>query len=129
MTKRNVISSSAAPKAIGPYSQAIRIDELVFTSGMLGLDPMSGNLVEGGLDAQVRQALDNLQAVLNQAGANLETVVKTTVFLKHMTDFAAMNAIYAEYFKDSPPARSTVEVAALPKGALFEIEAVAILTK
>ena len=129
MTKRDVISSSAAPKAIGPYSQAIRIGELVFTSGMLGLDPLSGNLVEGGLDAQVRQALDNLQAVLNQAGANLGTVVKTTVFLKNMSDFAAMNAIYAEYFKDSPPARSTVEVAALPKGALFEIEAAAILTK
>ena len=129
MTKRDVISSSAAPKAIGPYSQAIRTSELVFTSGMLGLDPASGNLMEGGLDSQVRQALDNLQAVLNQAGAGLDTVVKTTVFLKNMSDFAAMNAIYAEYFKDSPPARSTVEVAALPKGALFEIEAIALITK
>lgn len=129
MLNREVVSSEAAPKAIGPYSQAILVGETVFTSGMLGMDPATGNLVEGGVEAQVRQALKNLQAVLEQAGAGLSTVVKTTVFLKSMADFAQMNAIYAEYFSNNPPARSTVEVAALPKGGLFEIEAVAVIMK
>lgn len=129
MVNRAVISSEAAPKAIGPYSQAILVGETVFTSGMLGMDPATGNLVEGGVETQVRQALKNLQAVLEQAGAGLSTVVKTTVFLKSMADFAQMNAIYAEYFSSNPPARSTVEVVALPKGGLFEIEAVAVIMK
>ena len=115
MVNRAVISSEAAPKAIGPYSQAILVGETVFTSGMLGMDPATGNLVEGGVETQVRQALKNLQAVLEQAGAGLSTVVKTTVFLKSMADFAQMNAIYAEYFSSNPPARSTVEVASTAK--------------
>ncbi|MFH1523502.1 MAG: RidA family protein [Chloroflexota bacterium] len=121
-----VVTSDKAPQAIGPYSVAIRINDLVFTSGQLGLDPQTGNLVPGGIEAETRQALVNLQYVLADSGSALDAVVKTTVFLKDMADFPKMNAIYAEFFTENPPARSTVQVAALPKGGSVEIEAVAI---
>jgi len=124
---RKVITSINAPKAIGPYSVAIRTGGFVFTSGQLGLDPVTGNLVTGGIEAETRQALTNIQNVLADSGCGLERVVKTTVFLKDMADFPKMNAVYAEFFPADPPARSTVQVAALPKNGLVEIEAVAIL--
>jgi 2-iminobutanoate/2-iminopropanoate deaminase len=124
---KKVITSEKAPKAIGPYSVAMRTGDLVFTSGQLGLDPQTGSLVPGGIEAETRQALINLQHVLADSGSALEAVVKTTVFLKEMADFPKMNAIYAEFFTKNPPARSTVQVAALPKSGLVEIEAVAIV--
>ncbi|HHY88452.1 MAG TPA: RidA family protein [Chloroflexi bacterium] len=120
-----VVTAEKAPVAIGPYSAAIRVGDFVYTSGQLGLDPASGNLVEGGVEAETRQALENLKAVLEAAGAGLKDVVKTTVFLRDMGDFAKMNAIYAGFFIEKPPARSAVQVAALPKGGAVEIEAVA----
>jgi len=120
-----VVTAEKAPAAIGPYSAAIRVGDFVYTSGQLGLDPASGNLVEGGVEAETRQALENLKAVLEAAGAGLKDVVKTTVFLRDMGDFAKMNAIYAGFFIEKPPARSAVQVAALPKGGAVEIEAVA----
>ena len=126
MNKRKVISTSQAPAAIGPYSQAIRSGNLLFASGQLGLDPASGNLVEG-IEAQTRQALTNLQAVLAAAGGSIANVVKTTIFLADMADFATVNALYGEVFRHEPPARSTVQVAALPKGGLVEIEVIARL--
>ena len=126
MNKRKVISTSQAPAAIGPYSQAIHSGNLLFASGQLGLDPASGALVEG-IEAQTRQALTNLQAVLAAAGASVANVVKTTIFLADMADFATVNALYGEVFRHEPPARSTVQVAALPKGGLVEIEVIAQL--
>jgi len=125
--KNNVIRTDNAPQAIGPYSQAIRTDTMVYTSGQVGLIPSTGEMVAGGIEEQTRQVLNNLRNVLAAAGSSLEQVVKTTVFLKDMNDFSKMNSIYAEFFADQPPARSTVQVAALPKGALVEIEAVALL--
>jgi 2-iminobutanoate/2-iminopropanoate deaminase len=125
---KKIVSTEKAPKAIGPYSQAIRTDSLVFTAGQIGLDPATMNIVEGGIQAQTRQVLTNLKHVLEAADSGLNYVVKTTVFLQDMADFAAMNAIYAEFFPENPPARSTVAVAALPKGALVEIECVALLS-
>jgi 2-iminobutanoate/2-iminopropanoate deaminase len=124
---KKIIFTDKAPKAIGPYSQAIRTESLVFTAGQVGLNPETGELVEGGIEAQTRQALTNLQHVLEAADSGLNFVVKTTVFLKDMNDFAKMNGIYAEFFAENPPARSTIAVAALPKGALVEIESVAML--
>ncbi len=120
------VFTSKAPKAIGPYSQAIRIDKLVFASGQAGLEPQTGELVSGGIEAETRQVLTNIKNVLEAADAGLETVVKTTVFLIDMAEFPKMNAIYAEFFPKEPPARSTVAVAALPKGARVEIEAIAL---
>jgi 2-iminobutanoate/2-iminopropanoate deaminase len=125
---KKVIKSEKAPKAIGPYSVAIRTGNLIFTSGQLGLDPQTGNLVPGGIEAETRQALTNIQHVLADSGSGMQGVVKTTVFLKDMADFPKMNAVYAEFFPEPPPARSTVQVAALPKGGSIEIEAVAIAT-
>jgi 2-iminobutanoate/2-iminopropanoate deaminase len=122
-----VVHSSSAPKAIGPYSQAIRVGSLLYTAGQVALDPESGQLVEGGIEAQTRRVLDNLAAVLAAAGGSLANVVKTTVFMQDLGEFAAMNAVYAEYFTQAPPARSTVQVAALPRGARVEIECVAVL--
>jgi 2-iminobutanoate/2-iminopropanoate deaminase len=122
-----VISSEKAPKPIGPYSVAIRAGELIFTSGQLGLDPATGSLVPGGIEAETRQVLNNLRHVLADAGSGLERVVKTIVFLKDMADFTKMNAVYAEFFTENPPARSTIQAAALPKGGSVEIEVVAIL--
>jgi 2-iminobutanoate/2-iminopropanoate deaminase len=122
-----VIVTDGAPKpfAGAPYNQAIRAGGFVFCAGQVGLDPESGALVEGGIEAQTRRALDNIRAVLAGAGLGLEAVVKTTVFVTDLGDFAAMNAIYAEYFTTDPPARSTVQVAGLPAGAVVEIEVVA----
>lgn len=125
---KKIVSTDKAPKAIGPYSQAIRTENLVFTAGQIGLDPGAMEIVEGGVEAQTRQALTNLKRVLEAADSGLNFVVKTTVFLQSMDDFAKMNAVYAEFFPENPPARSTVAVAALPKGALVEIECVALLS-
>ncbi len=124
---KKIISTEKAPKAIGPYSQAIRIEGLVYSAGQIGLNPATMEIVEGGIEAQTRQVLTNLKAVLEAAGSGLNYVIKTTVFLKDMNDFAAMNAIYAESFPENPPARSTVAVAGLPKGGLVEIEVIALL--
>jgi 2-iminobutanoate/2-iminopropanoate deaminase len=125
MTRRQ-IAAPDAPAAIGPYSQAIDTGSIVFCSGSLGVDPASGDLVEGGVAAQAQQALVNLGAVLREAGLGYGDVAKTTCFLVDMGDFAAFNAVYATFFPDAPPARSTFAVAALPKGARVEIEATAV---
>jgi 2-iminobutanoate/2-iminopropanoate deaminase len=124
---KKVIKSEKAPKAIGPYSVAIRAGMFVFTSGQLGLDPQSGSLVSGGIEEETRQALTNIHHVLTDSGSGLEAVVKTTIFLMDMADFSKMNAVYAEFFPENPPARSTVQVAALPKGGSIEIDAVALV--
>jgi len=124
-SNRYVIHTHDAPAAVGPYSQAIRSGDLVLTAGQIGLVPGSGALVEGGVEAETHQVLANLQAVLEAAGSSPAKVLKTTIFLTDMADFAAVNAIYGEVFTVDPPARSTVAVAALPLGARVEIEAVA----
>jgi 2-iminobutanoate/2-iminopropanoate deaminase len=124
---REIVRTSQAPAAIGPYSQAVKIDRLVFVSGQLPIDPATGEMVERDIQAQTRQALKNLEAVLQAAGASLAGAVKTVVFLDNMEDFARMNAVYAEFFGADPPARACVEVARLPKDALVEIEAIAVL--
>jgi len=125
MAQKEVIRTDKAPKAIGPYSVANRIGNLVFTAGQIGLDPATNELVSGGIQAETRQALTNIKSVLEASGAALEQVVKTTVFLRDMGDFALMNAVYAEFFPQDHPARSTVQVAALPRYAAVEIEAIA----
>jgi len=125
MYSRTVIHSDSAPKAIGPYSQAIVSGDLVFCSGQVPIDPATGELVSGGIQEQTHRSLMNLRAVLEAAGSSLDRVVKTTVFLQSMNDFTAMNAVYAAYFPNDPPARSTVEVARLPRNALVEIECIA----
>ena len=122
---RSKVSTASAPAAIGPYSQAIILDGMVYCSGQVGLDPATGQLVEGDVQAQAQRALQNLSAVLEAAGSSLANGVKTTVFLTDMANFTAMNEIYASFFGDTPPARSTVAVAELPKGAQVEIEAIA----
>ncbi len=122
---RAKVSTNSAPAALGPYSQAIALDGMVYASGQIALDPASGQLVEGDVQAQTHRALQNLTAVLEAAGSSLANVVKTTVFLTSMSSFTAMNEVYATYFGDEPPARSTVAVAELPKGAQVEIEAIA----
>ena len=129
LSGKSPISTKNAPEAIGPYSQAVAIPELIYTSGQIPLDPSTGQLVEGGIREQTKRVLENLEAVLAAAKSDLQHVVKTTVFLKSMNDFAAMNEIYAGYFAREgwvPPARSTVEVARLPKDALVEIEVIAL---
>ncbi|WP_026369374.1 RidA family protein [Kallotenue papyrolyticum] len=123
---RQVISTAEAPQAIGPYSQAIVAGEWVFCSGQIPLDPASGQIVAGTIEDQTRRVLDNLNAVLQAAGSSLERVVKTTIFLADMNDFATVNAIYGEYFTTNPPARSTVQVARLPRDVRVEIEAIAL---
>ncbi|HLF90271.1 MAG TPA: RidA family protein [Anaerolineales bacterium] len=123
---KEVITTDKAPKAIGPYSVAYRVNNLVFTAGQVGIDPATGNIVPGGIEAETRQVFENLANVLEAAGSSLENVVKTTVFLADMGDFAIMNGIYATYFTENFPARSTVQVAALPKNASVEIEVVAV---
>ncbi len=122
---RQAVSTGGAPAAIGPYSQGIAVDGFVFCSGQIGLDPATGELVPGGVEAQAERALRNLAAVLDAAGAAMADVVKTTLFLADIGDFGAVNAIYARHMPDPPPARSTFAVGALPKGALVEIEAIA----
>lgn len=127
MPQKEVISSSNAPRAIGPYSAGIRVGQMIFTAGQLGIDPESGEFIQGGIVAETRQALKNLTAVLAEAGASLENVVKTTVFLRDMDDFSLMNGVYAQFFTEDPPARSAVQVARLPKDAAIEIEAIAVI--
>ena len=124
--QRKAISTQHAPAALGPYSQAIHAGNLVFASGQLGLDPQTGKLQEG-IETQTRQVLANLAAVLTAAGSSVEKVVKTTIFLTNMADFAKVNTLYGEVFKVDPPARSTVQVAALPLGGLVEIEVIALI--
>ena len=127
-TSKTAISTTAAPAAIGPYSQAVRVGDMLFTSGQIPTDPATGAFVAGGIREQTTQVLENLKAILAHAGIDLVHVVKTTVFLKDMKDFAAMNEVYAKYLAPPgavPPARSTVQVAALPKDALIEIEVIA----
>ena len=123
---KEALSTPAAPAAIGPYSQGIRAGNLVFTSGQIPLDPATG-LIPQGIEAQTRQAMENVLAVLAQAGATAENIVKTTVFLRNMDDFAAMNGVYATFFSGPAPARSAVQVARLPKDCPLEIEAIAVL--
>lgn len=125
--KRQVVVAPGAPKAIGPYSHAVKACQLVFASGQLGFDPQTMTLVEGGVEAETRQALKNVQAILEAAGTDLAHVVKTTVFLRDINDFAKMNAVYGEFFTENPPARSAVQVAALPRNGAVEIEVVAVL--
>jgi 2-iminobutanoate/2-iminopropanoate deaminase len=122
---RTRVSTDSAPAALGPYSQAIILNGMVYASGQIALDPATGQLAEGDVQAQTHRVLRNLTAVLEAAGSSLAHVVKTTVFLTNMSNFAAMNEVYATYFGDTPPARSTVAVAELPKGAQVEIEAIA----
>jgi len=122
---KQVISTHQAPAAIGPYSQAIQVGNLVFTSGQIPIDPATGQFAEGGIKEQTRQSLTNVKAILEEAGLALSSVVKTTVFLADMADFADMNAVYAEFFAEPFPARSAVAVKTLPKGALVEIEVIA----
>lgn len=124
--ERYTVQTDTAPEAVGPYSQAVVIDRLVYTSGQIPLDPETGALEERTIEAQTRRVLDNLTAVLEAAGSDRAHVIKTMCFIDDMKNFAAMNAVYAEYFDIDPPARSCVEVAALPKGAMVEIEAVAV---
>ena len=122
---KTVIATTSAPAAIGPYSQAIRVGDTLFTSGQIPIAPATGNLVEGAIVEQTTQVFKNLKAVLTEAGVDFSHVVKTTVFLKSMSDFTAMNEVYAKNFSEAFPARSTVQVAALPKDSLVEIECVA----
>jgi 2-iminobutanoate/2-iminopropanoate deaminase len=124
--ERRVIHTENAPKAIGPYSQALRTGDFIFTAGQIPLDPATMKLVEGDITVQTRQVLTNLSNILEAAGSSLRRVMKTTVFLANFDDFQAMNAVYAEFFGEQPPARSTVEVSRLPAGALVEIEAIAV---
>lgn len=124
---RQPISTPDAPPAIGPYSQAIRAGNLLFVSGQIPLEPQTGDMVGATAAEQVRQVLNNLQAILQAAGTSLQNVVKTTIFLTDLGQFAAVNAVYAEFFPQNPPARSTVQVSALPRGAQVEIEAIAVI--
>ncbi|MFH1002613.1 MAG: RidA family protein [Chloroflexota bacterium] len=127
MVAKQVINSQAAPKAVGPYSQAIRAGNLLFISGQLPLDPATGNLAGDDIATQTRQAIENIRSILAAAGASLADVVKTTVFLQDMGHFAVMNQTYQGYFSTEPPARSCFEVSRLPKDALVEIESIAVL--
>lgn len=128
MPGQRIVRTPKAPKAVGPYSQAVRAGQFVFTSGQIPIDPGTGALESGAIDAQTRRVMDNLRAVLDEAGATFVNVVKSTVYLVDLADFAAMNAVYAGYFPSDPPARSTVQVAALPLGARVEIEMIAELS-
>ncbi|HUR71416.1 MAG TPA: RidA family protein [Candidatus Limnocylindrales bacterium] len=124
---RETISTDKAPKAIGPYEQAVRVGDIIYTAGQIPIDPTTGNLIDGGIVEQTRQVLENLKAVLEAGGASLDTVIKATVFLKNMADFAALNEVYGLYLGKAKPARSTVAVADLPRGALVEIDMVATI--
>lgn len=124
---KEIISTAKAPAAIGPYSQAVKLNNMIYTSGMIPLVPETMQVVEGGVQQQAKQVLENLKALLESAGSSLDNVVKTTVFIKDMNDFPKINETYAEYFTSKQPARSTVEVARLPKDVLVEIECIAYI--
>ena len=126
-SKRAIISTEHAPAAVGPYSQAVRSGDFIFTAGQIALDPEIGQLVEGGIEAQTTQVMKNLAQVLNAAGSDLESILKTTIFVTDLADFAVINRVYGTFFQHDPPARSTVQVAALPLGASVEIEAIAVV--
>ena len=126
---KKVIETDMAPKAIGPYSQAIQAGDLIFVSGQIPIDPVTGKRVEGGIEDQTRRVLDNIKGLLDSQGSGMVDVIKVTIFLKDMSDFSRVNEIYATYFPSSPPARSTVEVARLPRDVLIEIEAIALAGK
>ncbi|MBE3579324.1 RidA family protein [Caldanaerobacter subterraneus] len=122
---KTIINTDAAPKAIGPYSQAVLVDGFLYTAGQIAIDPATGEMVEADIEKQTERVLENIRAILKAAGMDFNNVIKTTVFVTNMADFAKINEIYGRYFKDNPPARSLVEVKSLPKGALIEIEVVA----
>jgi 2-iminobutanoate/2-iminopropanoate deaminase len=124
---KEIIATDRAPKAIGPYSQAVRVGNLVFLSGQIPLDPATGQLTDGPVQLQTERVLENIKAVLESAGLGLQNVIKTTVFLKNLSDFTHMNEVYARYFSSNPPARSTVEVARLPRDVQVEIDAIAVV--
>lgn len=124
---RKIIATTEAPAAVGPYSQAVKFGDFVFTAGQIPLVPETGQLIDGGIEAQTRQALTNLSKVLEAAGSSLGNVVKTTIFVTDMGDFAQVNGVYGTFFTNDPPARSTVQVAALPLGANIEIEVIAVM--
>jgi 2-iminobutanoate/2-iminopropanoate deaminase len=126
---KDIIKTDRAPKAIGPYSAGVKTSSFIFTAGQLGIIPETGNLIEGGIESETRQALNNIKNILEAAGSSLNMIVKTTVFMRDMGEFSQMNAVYAEFFNENPPARSTVQVAALPKAAAVEIEAIALVDK
>ena len=126
--RKLIIRTDKAPKAIGPYSAGVKTDQFIFTAGQLGIIPESGDIIDGGIENETRQALTNIQHILEEAGSSLHLVVKTTVFLRDMNEFARMNEVYAEFFKENHPARSTVQVAALPKNGAVEIEAIALVS-
>ena len=123
---KTIISTNNAPAAIGPYSQAIKVGNMVYTAGQIAINPKTSQVEETTIEGQTKQALLNLKAILEEAGSSFSKVVKTTVFLKNMNDFVAMNGVYAEFFVDAPPARSSIEVARLPKDVLVEIECIAL---
>ena len=123
---KKIISTSDAPAALGPYSQAVRVGSTIYCAGQIPLDPKSGQIVSGGVEVQTRRVMDNITAVLRAEGLTLDHVVKTTIFLMDLSDFQTVNEIYGSYFKQQPPARSTVQVAGLPKGARVEIEVIAV---
>ena len=127
--RREPVKTSNAPAALGPYSQAIKVGDFVYTSGQVAIDPATGEFIGGGIAEQTERVLNNVAAVLEAAGSSLDQVVKTLVFLADMNDFSAMNEVYGKFFTGAPPARSTVQAARLPKDALIEIEAVALITK
>jgi 2-iminobutanoate/2-iminopropanoate deaminase len=124
---KKIIKTEKAPKAIGPYSAGVKTEKFIYTAGQLGIVPETGNIIDGGVESETRQSLTNIKNILEEGGSSLNSVVKTTVFLRDMNDFSLMNSIYAEFFLEDPPARSTVQVAALPKGAAVEIEAIALV--
>ncbi len=127
MLEKQIITTDKAPQAIGPYSIGVRVGDTLFVAGQIGTDPQSGEVVSGGIDDETRQALLNIKAVLEAAGGSLKNVVKTTVFLRDINEFGRMNSVYGEFFGEKPPARSAVQVAALPRGVAVEIEAYAVI--
>jgi 2-iminobutanoate/2-iminopropanoate deaminase len=128
-SSKEIIRTEKAPKAIGPYSAGVKTEQFIFTAGQLGIIPESGNIIDGGIENETRQAIINIQHILEEAGSSLNSVVKTTVFLRDMNEFSRMNAVYAEYFMENPPARSTIQAAALPKNGAIEIEAIALASQ